>query len=206
MNRLGKDARAIMVGDLDGSGMLGRSLTVVGSPRSGDTSALKLGDIAVSLRGNTNYASAIEPGDLGDLPLFATLDLAVIRLRDPEAISAQYLATWLNLPATQQVLAGEREGSVAKRLPIGALRDLRVPLPPYSRQRAILELARAAAEERRLATCIAQLRGDVINELLRQAAAEGPALDKRPSQASTGPNGPGTTGRAFSHPLRKEPN
>ncbi len=162
------DSRAVMVGDLDGSGVLPRLLTTVGAPPSGSSAALRIGDVVISLRGNANNAAVIDPSDLDGPTLFATLDLAVIRLADPESVSPHYIATFLNLPATQAVLA---EGREAKRLPLGPLKSLQVPIPDWQRQLAIVSLARAAAEERRLADHLARLRSTLINHCLAEAAA-----------------------------------
>lgn len=165
------DSRAVMVGDLDGGGVLPRLLTKVGAPPSGGSGALRACDIVISLRGNANNAAVIEPSDLDGPPLFATLDLAVIRLADPESVSPHYIATYLNLPTTQAILADGREGSAAKRLPLGPLKSLQVPIPDWQRQLAIVSLARAAAEERRLANHLARLRSTLINHCLAEAAA-----------------------------------
>lgn len=162
------DSRAVMVGDLDGSGVLPRMLTKVGAPPSAKPGTLRAGDVVISLRGNANNAAVIDPCDLDGPSLFATLDLAVIRLANPESVSPHYIATFLNLPATQAVLA---EGREAKRLPLGPLKSLQVPIPDWQRQLAIVSLAREAAEERRLADQLARLRSTLINHCLAEAAA-----------------------------------
>jgi hypothetical protein len=166
------DSRAVMVGDLDGSGVLPDARTKIGAPRSGSAGALRVGDVVISLRGNSNYAAAIESRDLDGPPLFATLDLAVIRLADPASVDPRYIATWLNLPATQTILAESREGSAAKRLPLGPLKGLQVPIPDLQRQHAIVALSRELAQERRLADRIARLRSVFIHQCLAEAAAQ----------------------------------
>lgn len=170
------DSRAIMVGDLDGTGRLARTLVKVGAPASGAASKLEIDGIVISLRGNSNNAAVVELEDVAETPLFATLDLAVIRLNDPESVSPHYVATWLNLPATQAVLSESREGTAAKRLPLGPLKALPIPLPDWPRQQAIIALARDAAEERRIASRILQLRTTLFNACLAQAALKESAL------------------------------
>jgi hypothetical protein len=174
--RGGSDSRAIMVGDLDGSGQLGRELTKVGSPASGAGSALRFGDIVISLRGNSNNAAVVDKDDIADIPLFATLDLAILRLNDLECVSPHFVATWLNLPATQSNLSESREGTAAKRLPLGPLKALQIPLPSWQRQSAIVALAREVADERRVASRIAQLRTTLFNACLAEAAMKESAL------------------------------
>lgn len=169
--RNSNDSRAVMVGDLNRSGVLPRTLTAVGAPPSGSSGTLRAGDIVISLRGNANNAAVIQPSDLDGPPLFATLDLAVIRLADPESVSPHYIATYLNLPTTQAILADSREGSAAKRLPLGPLKSLQLPIPDWRRQLAIVSLAREAAKERRLADQLARLRSTLINHCLAEAAA-----------------------------------
>ncbi len=164
------DSRALMVGDLDGTGILPKILTSVGAPPAGAASALRTGDVVISLRGNSNNAASVTDADRSELPLFATLDLAVIRVDHPERISPEYLATWLNLPATQAVLAEGREGTAAKRLPLGPLKALRIPLPDKTRQQTIVELAQMAVEERCTAMRIADLRAKLINQCLVAAS------------------------------------
>lgn len=171
VTRGASDSRAVMVGDLDGTGVLPRTLTKVGAPPSGIAGALRVGDVVISLRGNANNAAAVEASDLNESTLFATLDLAVIRLADPESLNPRYIATWLNLPATQAVLAESREGSAAKRLPLGPLKCLQIPIPDWQRQQIIVALAREVADERRLADRIARLRSTLINQCLAEAAA-----------------------------------
>lgn len=171
VNRGAADSRAVMVSDLDGSGILSRIFAKVGTPPSGSAGALRAGDIVISLRGNANHAAAIETCDLDGPPLFATLDLAVIRLADPERVDPRYIAVWLNLPATQAVLAEGREGSAAKRLPLKPLKLLQVPIPSWQRQQVIVALACQIAEERGLADRIARLRSVLINQYLAEAAA-----------------------------------
>lgn len=168
--RGGGDSRAVMVGDLDGSGQLPHTLTTVRAPASGVVSALSLGDIVISLRGNSNNAAVVDLQDVTATTLFATLDLAVIRLNDPESINSQYVVTWLNLPSTQATLAECREGTAAKRLPLGPLKALEIPVPNWERQAAIVSLARDVAEERRIGQRILQLRTTLFNACLAEAA------------------------------------
>jgi restriction endonuclease S subunit len=163
-----------MVGHLDGSGALPVDLPLVGSPRAGNEAQLEVGDVVISLRGATNYAAVVGSEDVKKGPLFATLDLAVLRVTGPD-IEPQYLATFVNLPSTQRALSGHRSGTAALRLPLPPLRDLLVPIPPFARQQAIVSLAEASAKERQLSVSIIELRTKLINELLREVAGERPA-------------------------------
>lgn len=194
--RRGENARVVMVGDLDGTGQLPSNLTKVGPPKNGLDAQLHTGDVVISLRGNANHCAVVAATTGGDEPMFATLDVAVIRLRKGAPVNPRYLVSYINLPSTQQELSGHRSGTAALRLPLGPLKELRIPVPSADRQMSIAALNRCAIEERELTERLAALRTDLINELLRQAAAEGPAKGANPKQASTGPNGSGTAGRA----------
>lgn len=180
VNRKGEGVRAVMVGDLDGSGFLPVELAEVGEPKAGKSRQLRSGDIVVSLRGSSNACAVVEARDIADTPLFATLDLAVVRLHDPDFSSPHYIATWLNLPATQALLTVHRTGTAALRLPLGPLKDLRVPLPDPDRQRQVVALSRLASEERQLRMRLAKLRAEMNHELLRRAA-EANSVMKEPA-------------------------
>lgn len=196
--RRGDGACVVMVGDLGRDGHLPAKLAIVGPPRAGLDARLRAGDIAISLRGNANFCATVTSAVADPKPLFATLDVAVIRLKKAAPVSPEFLVSYINLPSTQEELSDHRSGTAALRLPLGPLKDLRIPIPSAERQAAIVALNACAIEERALTERLAILRAGMINELLRQAAAEGPALGIIPKQASTGPNGPGTTGRALS--------
>lgn len=168
-------AGAVMVGDLDRAGRFPSRLTTMGPPKSGVEAKLRAGDVVVSLRGNANYGAVVPAEAIQDRLVFATPDLAVIRLIDGAPVTPDYLVSYINLPSTQIGLAGHRSGSAALRLPLGSLRHLLIPVPSADRQAAIVALNACAFEERLLAKRLVDLRADMIDELLRQAAAEGPA-------------------------------
>lgn len=198
IERDGAGACAVMVGDLNASGVLPRRLAEVGPPKAGLDARLRAGDIVISLRGNANFC-AVVTADLADRePVFATLDVAVIRLADECPVIPEYLTTYLNLPSTQLSLSEHRSGTGALRLPLAPLKELQIPVPPKDRQSAIAALNTCATQEQALLAQLSVLRTNLIHELLRHAAAEGPAKGIHPEQATTGPNGPGTTARALS--------
>jgi hypothetical protein len=198
VERDGFGACAVMVGDLNASGVLPRQLTNVGPPKAGSDARLRAGDIVISLRGNGNFC-AVVPSNLADQePVFATLDAAVIRLADESLVIPEYLTTYLNLPSTQLSLSEHRSGTGALRLSLAPLKELQIPVPTSDSQSAIAALNTCAMQEQALLGQLTALRTNLIHELLRQAAAEGPAKGIHPEQATTGPNGPGTTARALS--------
>ena len=174
VERSGNGASAVMVGDLTGTGVLPPELTSVGPPKTGLEASLRAGDIVISLRGNANNCAVVTLDTANRKPAFATLDLAVIRISCDALVTPEYLATYLNLPSTQMQLSEHRSGTAALRLPLGALRELEIPVPTIERQRTIVALSKCAAEERALTARLGALRTDMINELLRQAAGRVP--------------------------------
>lgn len=199
LNRDGADACFVLAGDVTSRGLRVSSLSQGALPqKSGTVAALTADDVVIALRGSTNAAAVVPPvGKLG-LPVFATLDVAVVRPRD--VLSAEYLAWFLNLPTTQETLAASRSGSAAPRLPLTALKALDVPLPPLERQAMIASVAAEALQERDLIQNIQQARQRLLDELLRQAADGEPAPGANPARADHRPVSRGATGRAFSNP------
>lgn len=169
--RIGEaDAAYVRPGDLSSGSLSQRPFLIAPRPeRSFDDALLQADDILVSLRGTTNAAIVVRFEDIGALPLFGTLDIAIIRLRT-SAIAPGYLATILNLPETQMTLGGERSGSAAPRLPLPALGNIDIPVPDRARQDAIVRLAEAAALERTLFKELEETRTRFFNALLAKAA------------------------------------
>jgi restriction endonuclease S subunit len=63
----------------------------------------------------------------------------------------EYLATILNQPALQARLKALRSGSSIPNITLGALKNLEIPLPPFSIQREIVTLSRLIHREKNLA-------------------------------------------------------
>lgn len=199
LNRGGADAYYVLVADVTSQGLRTSRLANGTLPqKSGALAALTAEDVVIALRGSTNAAAVVPILEGLDRPVFATLDVAVVRPH--EGISANYLAWFLNLPATQEILATSRSGSAAPRLPLTALKALNVPLPSLERQAMIAGAAAEARRERDLIENIQQSRQRLLDELLRQAADEGPAPGSNPARADYHPQSQGATGRAFSNP------
>lgn len=148
-------------------------------PKAGPIAALSQGDIVVAMRGASNPAAVVSISDV-DRPVFATLDVAVIR--SDSSVEPYYLAWFLNLPATQDALSADRSGSTAPRLTLPALKDLEVPLPPIGKQRAIVAVAHEAQRESRLIERLQKARQRLVNELLRRSAEERPVPGRRPAR------------------------
>ena len=185
----------VLAGDVNTRGLQTSSLSSGALPmKSGSVAALMTGDIVVALRGSTNAAAVVPPVEGLSRPVFATLDVAVVRPR--EGSCPEYLTWFLNLPMTQEALAVSRSGSAAPRLPLTALKALEVPLPSLKRQVMIAVAASEALQERDLIQDIQQARQRLFDELLRQAAEEGSAPGAHPTRTDHRPTGHGVTERA----------
>ena len=185
----------VLAGDVTSRGLRLLSLSSGALPqKSGSTAALIAGDVVIALRGSTNAAAVVPPVKGLSSPIFATLDVAVVRPKN--GLHAEYLAWFLNLPATQETLAVSRSGSAAPRLPLTALKALEVPLPSLERQALIACAASEAFHEDDLVRNIQQTRQRLLDELLRQAAEEGSAPGAYPTRTDHRSTGHAVTERA----------
>lgn len=134
--------------------------------RSATDAEVRPGDVLIALRGPVNSAAAMR--EKLSQPVFATLDLAV--LRPPAELDAGYLAWFINLPTTQTVLAGQRVSGGVPRLPLSALASLAVPLPPLEAQQRIAAVSDLAREEARMTRALIKLRATLLQTTLSTIA------------------------------------
>lgn len=162
-------ARAISSGCLDEMKLERGGLPI----KSGADAEVRPNDVLVVLRGPVNAAAAI-PRALS-LPLFATLELAIVR---PHAASdAKYLAWLINQSSTQAALAEMRLGGGVQRLPLAALEKLMLPTPSLETQRTIAAIDDLAREEAHLSDRLAALRTTRLRAALL-AAAHTPQIER----------------------------
>jgi restriction endonuclease S subunit len=172
LDRSGSAALYVQLGDISPGSLRMSRLTPGAAPQKSMTAAaLKEGNIVVALRGNVNAAAVVPPLDSIELPVFATLDVAIIRIHSVE--EPEYIAWFLNLPSTQETLSSERSGSAISRLPLPALRQLDVPTPNCARQNRIVAIAAEMRHEQELIEQIQVARKRLINEQLRRWAVMG---------------------------------
>ncbi len=109
---------------------------------------VKPGDVLLMTRGEYNYAVPIE----STLPPTVTQNsFCTLRVIEDAEILSDYLATILNQPALQAQLKSLRSGSSIPNITLGALKQLKIPVPPLHFQSEIVNLARAIREEKSLA-------------------------------------------------------
>lgn len=123
------------------------------------------GDLIVGARGAATDVCLASPGVLG---AFVSLDLYLVR-PDVSRVDPSYLVAVLDLPATQVLFAGSKQGSGLARLPKDALETVLIPLPPLPKQRLIAELSRSFSDEDRLLKRLAELNSILGREALARA-------------------------------------
>jgi hypothetical protein len=132
----------IQIKDLDPAK---RSLVCAPRPSTKRARAAQPGDVLLSARGG--LAVVVGESTADDLVgAYPTLDVYLVR-PDPERLDSSYLAALLNHDPVRNGLQASTTGVLIPRVPIAALKRLRVPLPPLGRQRAIGSLFRCAREE-----------------------------------------------------------
>ncbi len=134
--------------------------------RSAADAEVRPSDVLVTLRGPVNAAAVLR--EEMPQPVFATLDLAV--LRTSNELDPGYLAWFINLPTTQIALAGRRVSSGIPRLPLAALGSFAVPLPSLEAQRRIAAITDLAREEARMTGALIRLRTTLLQSTLSTIA------------------------------------
>jgi len=123
------------------------------------------GDLIVAARGAATDVCQAAQSWLG---AFISLDLYLVR-PDPSKVDSGFLAAFFDLPETQAVFSGSKQGTGLARLPKEALDKLVVPLPPMPTQRLIAELARSFHDEAALLQRLANLNSILGREALARA-------------------------------------
>lgn len=152
----------------------GRSPTLVSGdvPAVARALAIEEGDLIVGARGVTTDVCVARGPVFG---AYISLDLYLVR---PNRIfvDSQYLAAFLELPTTQAVLSGGKQGTGLARLAKEALEKTEVPLPPMQQQQLIGGLAQSFEREGRLLKQLADLNSifgrEVTTRAIRAADAQ----------------------------------
>ena len=147
--------------------------------RSFEDARLQAGDVLVDTRGATNWSAFIEHVDA---PLFAVLDLAIVRLKGDNLLPA-YLALFLNLPTTQNALAMMRSTATIPRLGLGALGELEIPVPPIHVQELMVALDSERRKQFQLTKKLGEALDRLTDEILRRMAEGVPMPDGNPAWA-----------------------
>jgi len=166
--------RALQAGDLQPDGSVEWSRLRWVTIRSGSTpSEIREEDVLVPLR-STRVAALVARG-VPDRTI-GVGHWAVITT-GPDLIP-DYLAWYLGHPTTARALAGMVVGTKLSFLPLSAVRDLEVEVPPLAVQERIVRVQNLHATISRLETQLATRRSQYLDALTR-AALDGAAITNR---------------------------
>jgi hypothetical protein len=127
--------------------------------------SIDAGDLIVGARGAATDVVVANESIIG---AFISLDLYLVR-PNPQLVNPEYLATFLELPATQGYLTGGKQGTGLARLGKDALEETEIPLPPMHRQLLIAELSQTFKSEAALLTRLADLNSTLGREAVARA-------------------------------------
>lgn len=122
-----------------------------------ERSQLAAGDVLMTITGRVGSAAVA-----GNEHLPANINQHIARLRvDPQRCRPEFLSEWLNCPAGLELSNRYVSGGTRAALDYGAIRNLRVPLPPLATQDALVDAMAVARGERnaKLAEADALLAG-----------------------------------------------
>lgn len=123
---------------------------------------VQVGDVLCRSRGGKYVASLVER--LGH-PTIATSSLFIFRA-NLSVVAPAFVTWWINLPATQFILAKSQTGSNIKSVSLSAFADLTVPAVPLSVQEKVVEIDRLNRAERKLELNLADRRANYIEQRL----------------------------------------
>lgn len=131
-------------------------------PEVARATPIENGDLIVAARGSSTDVCAANESIFG---AYISLDLYLVRPQ-PKRINFEYLRAFLELPATQALLASEKQGSGLARLPKEALEKTAIPFPPLHQQSLIAGLALAFEDEKKLLKRLGELNESLGREVL----------------------------------------
>lgn len=141
------------------------NLAVGDRPSVARALTIEVGDIVIGARGPSTDVCVATDTVLG---AFISLDLYLLRPNRAK-VDSQFLAAFLELPATQAIFSSSKQGSGLARLPKEALEKVEIPLPSMHQQRLIAELARAFRVEAELLLRLSDLNATFSREVLTRA-------------------------------------
>ena len=144
--------------DFDGNGEL-RNTTQPTIIVANQKHLLTAGDLLLASKGNNNMC-VIVPGI--EQKCVASPSFLVIRLHDKSAILPEFVAWYLNLPATQTTLAAQARGTSIMSISKATLGELEIPTLSIDRQRRYVELAKLQEREQELYKTIAERRKQIL--------------------------------------------
>ena len=145
--------------DFDGNGEL-RNTTQPTIIVANQKHLLTAGDLLLASKGNNNICVIVPEIEQ---KCVASPSFLVIRLHDKSAILPEFVAWYLNLPATQTTLALQARGTSIMSISKATLGELEIPTLSIDRQRRYVELAKLQEREQELYKAIAERRKQVLD-------------------------------------------
>ena len=145
--------------DFDGNGEL-RNTTQPTIIVANQKHLLTAGDLLLASKGNNNICVIVPEIEQ---KCVASPSFLVIRLHDKSAILPEFVAWYLNLPATQTTLALQARGTSIMSISKATLGELDIHIPSIDRQRQYVELAKLQRREQELYKAIAERRKQVLD-------------------------------------------
>jgi hypothetical protein len=156
----------VRIGDLseDGTVHCATPALIKIDPDAAYRYALRPGDVLLAARGARMTAGLFEDSR----PSVAGGQFLVLRPHTSMLIP-EYLRWFLNLPLTQEALAAAARGSYVRSLPISAVADMEIPVPPLPRQHAIASLHTLRLREKDLMARLAAQRALLVDHSILQS-------------------------------------
>lgn len=135
-------------------------------PEAKEHHFLRQGDLVFRSRGRTNSVALVS-STVGP----AVLAAPMLMIRSDNVLP-EYLRWYINLPATQAVLAAQAEGTSVRMISKAALEALELPVPSRRKQQLVVEAAAMAATEQQLLHRIAHERKRLADWVLLRYAKD----------------------------------
>jgi hypothetical protein len=141
---------------------------------------LRSGDVLLQPRG-TRFSTGVLAHQ--PIPVAAAAPLLILGC-DPKQIAPEFLALFLQLPATQAALRNSAVGTYIPQVPRAAVADLLVDIPDLAGQRKLVELAQFQRREAELMACLTDKRARLlelaVRELAKKDRGRGSAASPKP--------------------------
>jgi restriction endonuclease S subunit len=123
---------------------------------------LKYGDVLFAAKGTKNFAAVFENHNE---PSVASTSFFVIRPTDNKVLP-EFLAWFLNNPATQTLLKGQAIGTSIPSISKQVLENLEITVPNIEIQKVILQITKLRNKEKSLLQEIETLRDKQIQQII----------------------------------------
>ena len=151
------------------AGRVATDLTRVTLDKDPSSHVLRPGDVLFLSRGHRHPALPID----ASMPELIAPGYFFILRGDRAKVLPEYLAWYINYPATQEMLKNMAKGTQIPFLSVGDFGLMAMPLPTLATQERIVTLARLARQERELLARLADRRQVLLNGICMNLADVG---------------------------------